>query len=208
MASATRIARASLAIVIATIATVLYLRTSPATPTEDLIDRIIALENQVQGLTRTSAAKQINWTLHRDASATSATPEAGAAIRTQKEETTSRSASDPILTRAGVSTHSSDSHELQRVAASASDVTQRLLGDFHSHALADHAFTTHAGCEGSSCTIEVTFNDTRSAIEHETALTQWLSEADGNCGFTLLPLALDSLDGHEAVPRRVSFDCG
>lgn len=208
MTSPTGIARASLIIVIATITAVLYLRTSPATPNEDLVARIITLENQVQDLTRTSTAEQINWTSHHDAPATSATPEAGAEVRKQKEKRAPGPASDPILTRADVSTHFSDPHDLQRAAVSASDVTQRLLGDFNSHALAGHAFAAHSGCEGSSCTLEVTFNNARSAIEHETTFTQWLSEADGNCGFTLLPLAIDSLDGNEAVPRRVSFDCG
>jgi hypothetical protein len=205
----TRVARGSLAIVAVTIAAVVWLRQTTTAEVSELRDQLVALEQQVQQLNESPA------TVRRPSPATqkAATPVAAPKDIPAQRDATSKQRDeqtvfDEMLVRAGMEAGSVQPHELRRAPVSASQVGQRLLTSFNTSALAEHAFVTHSGCVGSSCAMEVTFNDARSAIEQETSLARWLSEADGSCSFTLDALAPDFSAGSASISRRVSIDCG
>lgn len=208
MAAPTRIVAASLALVVVTIAAVVYLRLAPAGEISEIRDRLVAMEKKVQELAQASPMAERTWHTQRVAPVPGPASQKASAPAEPLENGADRSAFDEILGRAGMTPDSVESDQLQHAAASVNEVTGRLFATFNTSTLAEHAFVRHAGCEGSSCALDVTFATVSSAIEHEMQLTQWLSQADGRCGFTLAPLAIDAIDANENISRRVAMDCG
>ena len=75
-------------------------------------------------------------------------------------------------------------------------VGQQLMDSFSASPLALHSSVTYSGCTGSSCSMDVSFEDARAAIEQEPQLTRWLSGADGELSIHVRPVAIDD---HESA---------
>jgi hypothetical protein len=110
-----------------------------------------------------------------------------------------------LLARAGLPAHMRP-EDLRPPSAPVTLVSQQLMDGFSASPLALHSSVTYSGCTGSSCTMDVSFNNARAAIEQEPQLTRWLSGADGSCRFTFEPVAMD--DHGAGFVRRVTVDCG
>jgi hypothetical protein len=175
-----------------------------------LREQVVALQKQIENSSKRDFRPETPLPEPQNSPAEDATaPEQAKAVivagSNAIRETANNAEWTELLARVGLPAGTRP-EDLRSPPVSVTVAGQRLLENFNSSPVAQHAFVTYSGCSGSSCAMDVNFSNARAAIEQEPQLTQWLSGVDGSCSFTLDAVALQDRDAGSV--RHVVVNCG